>query len=217
MNLLEQIDVYCERMTFSFWAEPFNAWSNLAILVAGLLGFYWLSKPKCENPWSFWLSVTAVVVSVGSFLFHTFATVWAMWGDILPIVVFMLVFFSFTLLRIFKLSVVITALILTVFMGVGALLKVAAPSEVLSGSLIYSHALLSLIVVALLMLKQRHFLRFWYLQIALLFILSLSFRSLDAPICENFPLGTHFIWHSLNGVMIAVIIYATVVWHRNHE
>ena len=35
-----------------------------------------------------------------------------------------------------------------------------------------------------------------------LLFLSLLFRTIDAGVCAGFPLGTHFLWHVLNGVML---------------
>jgi hypothetical protein len=37
-------------------------------------------------------------------------------------------------------------------------------------------------------------------------VVSLTFRSLDAALCEAVPLGTHFLWHILNGIMLGWMI-----------
>ena len=39
-----------------------------------------------------------------------------------------------------------------------------------------------------------------------LLILSLTFRSLDAPLCARWPIGTHFVWHILNGILLGWLI-----------
>jgi hypothetical protein len=39
---------------------------------------------------------------------------------------------------------------------------------------------------------------------------SLVFRTLDAGICPAFPLGTHFLWHVLNAVMLGWMIGVVV-------
>ena len=43
-----------------------------------------------------------------------------------------------------------------------------------------------------------------------LFALSLSFRTIDLTICAVFPLGTHFIWHSLNAVVLYLLLRAAM-------
>ena len=46
-----------------------------------------------------------------------------------------------------------------------------------------------------------------------LFAISLGFRTLDADLCPVFPLGTHFLWHLLNAVLLGWMI-ATLVRHE---
>ncbi|MER2507431.1 MAG: hypothetical protein ABTQ27_01600 [Amaricoccus sp.] len=47
----------------------------------------------------------------------------------------------------------------------------------------------------------------WRLAIgALMLSLSLVFRSVDQLVCPVFPVGTHFLWHMLNGAMLGWMI-----------
>jgi uncharacterized membrane protein len=48
---------------------------------------------------------------------------------------------------------------------------------------------------------------------AAILILSLTFRTLDEPLCGVVPVGTHFLWHILNGLMLGwmIVVY---VRHR---
>ena len=39
---------------------------------------------------------------------------------------------------------------------------------------------------------------------------SLVFRSIDRAVCPAFPLGTHFLWHLLNAVMLGWMILVLV-------
>ena len=45
-----------------------------------------------------------------------------------------------------------------------------------------------------------------------LLIVSLTFRTLDQPLCDALPFGTHFLWHVLNAVMLGWMIE---VWRRH--
>ncbi|MEL6793102.1 MAG: hypothetical protein AAFP78_06595, partial [Pseudomonadota bacterium] len=45
---------------------------------------------------------------------------------------------------------------------------------------------------------------------AALLSLSLTFRSVDEAVCGAFPLGTHFMWHILNGVLLGVVFAAFI-------
>ena len=41
------------------------------------------------------------------------------------------------------------------------------------------------------------------------FAVSLTARTLDAPLCDTWPTGTHFLWHCLNAVVLALVALAT--------
>jgi hypothetical protein len=47
---------------------------------------------------------------------------------------------------------------------------------------------------------------------AAILVASLTFRSLDMAVCAALPVGTHFLWHVLNGVMLGWMIE---VWRRH--
>ena len=47
---------------------------------------------------------------------------------------------------------------------------------------------------------------------AAILVVSLTFRTLDGPLCAAVPLGTHFLWHILNAVMLGWMIE---VWRRH--
>ena len=89
MNWTEAIDAYCERSDPSFWAEPINAVTNLAFVLAGL----WMWR-RCAGVPALGRLLAAVLVAIGigSFLFHTFAQPWAGLADVLPIVAFILIY-----------------------------------------------------------------------------------------------------------------------------
>ena len=88
MELMRQIDGYCERTDAAFWAEPINALSNLAFVIAAI----WMWRASSGLAAARLLSAILFAIGVGSFLFHTFATVWAAIADVVPIVLFVLVY-----------------------------------------------------------------------------------------------------------------------------
>jgi hypothetical protein len=45
---------------------------------------------------------------------------------------------------------------------------------------------------------------------AILFVISLAFRTMDQAVCPGFPLGTHFIWHLLNATVLLVLLEAAI-------
>src|SRR5258708_14203748 len=92
MDWSAPIDLYCERTDASFWAEPANALTNAAFLIAAAAAF-WLWRSQSEShrsrDWpALALIVVVVAVGIGSFVFHTLATRGAVLADVIPIAVF---------------------------------------------------------------------------------------------------------------------------------
>jgi hypothetical protein len=74
------------------------------------------------------------------------------------------------------------------------------PRHVLNGSAGYLPALAALVIVGA-VVRIADVRRGLFLA-AGLFIVSLAFRSVDNMACTAWPLGTHFVWHCLNGLLI---------------
>src|SRR4051794_41968271 len=69
----DPVDLYCERLDASFWAEPLNAVSNAAFLIAAGAAFLrWRRAGASDLPALLLIGVVAVV-GIGSFLFPPLA------------------------------------------------------------------------------------------------------------------------------------------------
>ncbi|MEI9902334.1 MAG: ceramidase domain-containing protein [Hyphomicrobium sp.] len=93
---------YCERGGDpGFWAEPLNAISNGAFVLAGLVAGWQLARSqRSDTAWFEWLLIAlSIAIGVGSFMFHTYATVWAIPFDTVPISLFMLAYLGYALRR----------------------------------------------------------------------------------------------------------------------
>jgi len=98
----DKIFSYCERGGDpAFWGEPLNAVSNGAFVIAGLVAAVQLARSvRADRALFEWcLAVLVIVIGVGSFLFHTYATRWAVLADTIPISVFMLAYLGYALRR----------------------------------------------------------------------------------------------------------------------
>ncbi|WP_027174103.1 ceramidase domain-containing protein [Methylobacterium sp. 10] len=215
------IRAYCERGDAAFWAEPLNAASNAAFLVAAFLAFRLAgSGPKRDHAATA-LAGLVGVVGIGSFLFHTLAVRWAMLADVIPIALFIYAYFLLALRRLLGLSIVPAILATLGFAAFAAGLEPALDAlagqsvdRFSNGSIAYAPAILALIGVAAgLLMPQtcslgpaRRRAGLSLLAIAGLFALSLSFRTLDAALCPSLPIGTHFLWHGLNAAVLYGLI-----------
>lgn len=201
------LGAYCERgFDPSFWAEPANAVTNAAFIVAGVVALRAAGKDKGVAA----LAFVTIAIGAGSFLFHTLATRWAMIADVAPIQAFIAFYFLLAMRRFFGLGPV-TAIAATIaFMAAAATLPALLPPEApwrgLGG---YLGGFLGLVGVgAALALRggdttgQGKAL----LGVAALFLLSLSFRTMDRAVCEALATGTHPLWHLLNALVLFTLM-----------
>jgi hypothetical protein len=214
MDWTTPVDIYCERIAHGFWEEPVNALSNLAFIVAAFIGWREAQKRGWRNGWIIALCVLAFCIGIGSFLFHTFAERWAGLADVLPILLFILTYlfaasrYLFGLRWIVAIPAAIGAFGLALLARNGVLML--ATKEELNGSEGYAPALALLIGSAIILAIMGRRSAVWIGAAAGVFILSLLTRITDSHLCEAFPTGTHFLWHMLNGVMIALLLIAFI-------
>ncbi|MGI9386187.1 MAG: ceramidase domain-containing protein, partial [Methyloligellaceae bacterium] len=206
----DQVSCYWERAGDpSFWAEPLNALSNIAFLIAAVMAYTDLrtARPERGSGMVVVLILAVMVVGVGSFGFHTFATKWAELADVIPIALFVFAYLALAMYRFIGLSLPVSILIA---------LAVAASGHVMppwfNGSFGYAPALASMATVGILALARGQKCATWLLAGAGVFTVSLIFRSIDAgvgclvhppgAVTPQFIIGTHALWHILNAVTL---------------
>lgn len=214
MDLTATIDIYCERLGPEFWAEPVNAITNIAFAIAAFVGVREARRRGVLNGWIILLCFLAFCIGVGSFLFHTFAQRWASIADVIPILLFILAYlfaasrYLFGLRWAFAIPAAIVAFGLALLAREGILM--IATKEQLNGSEGYAPALALQVGSAIILFAMKHPAARWIAAAAGVFILSMIARSTDISVCQAFPLGTHFLWHCLNGVMIGLLLLAII-------
>ena len=213
MDWTRHVDSYCERVSSAFWAEPVNALSNLSFLVAAYLVWRMLSRSG-HRPAASLVALVVVLATVGagSFLFHTYATSWAELADVTPIRLFMLLYLACYLHWFWQLRWWLAWLAAVGFIGFSVLVAPVAATLLPNGSGEYLPAFVVLVGAALgLLFSGDPDRRAYWPHLALatgIFTVSLAFRTVDNAVCPGFPLGTHFLWHVLNGALLFVLGYA---------
>ena len=237
MALSEHVFLYCERGTSGLLlAEPFNAASNAAFLLAALGGLLLLlRRPAAERGADQFLLVALVfLIGLGSLAFHLFATRGTELADVVPIGVFMLVYLGFALIRFLGVSPGWTVLLLigfTASVAVTPQLKcwdgaigfpsadVSGASVCLNGSLFYLPALLAMLIIGGILRERGHAAAPCILWAALIFAVSVTLRSLDLALCDTLAMngrkvGTHFAWHVLNALVLFLLLRASFAGGR---
>lgn len=238
MNGFEQVFNYCERGTDpSFWAEPVNAWTNAGFLVAAMAAAMKLARTQRAGPEApagdiavlGGMIALVIAIGTGSFLFHTFATRWALVADVAPITVFTLAYLVYALKRFLGWGWPAVGLAVPAFLLAGSLASgvtcptwtgpasvdattahaVGAPC--LNGSLGYLPALIALWGTAL---AARHLgLGSWKTLFVAAGVLSVSlgFRTVDLAACGALlARGTHGAWHLLNAGALYLLLSAAI-------
>lgn len=226
----DQIFRYCERgQSGAFWAEPFNAVSNAAFIIAAQAAAYeLLRRPPAERGVAELLLVVLVfVIGVGSFLFHTYATRWASYADVMPIGIFMLAYVAYALRRFLGLPWILVGLGLAGFMwGLRTagdvqcrpgLLSVtaAANGPCLNGTVGYAPAFIAMLGVGLALLALRHRAGRYLVAAGAVFLASMTFRTIDFEVCALTRVlgkarGTHALWHIFNATTLYLLLLAAI-------
>ena len=203
MDWTRAIDGYCERTDPGYWSEPVNAVTNAAFLIAAAI----MWRRTAGLPLARALCAVLALIGIGSYLFHTHAQTWAALADVLPIVALILLY-VFAATRDFlgvgtgwSLGVSVlflpSAAILGAAFAMLPFFRVSAPYWPVP-VLIFGYA-------AILRSRAPGTARGLAIGAGIL-VVSLVFRSIDATVCAAVPLGTHFLWHILNGVMLGWMI-----------
>jgi hypothetical protein len=205
----DYIDLYCERTIIGLWSEPLNALSNVSFLIASW-AIWRLAKREPKIPTGIWLLIAlATSIGIGSFLFHTFATIWASFLDTLPIFLFQLCFIWLYSRKIVRMKYRYSGALLGGFFFASNFSKQF--TDILNGSLSYAPAFLVLLGFAIYHYRQQKREPFILLIALGFFLLGLLFRTLDQTICSYFPFGTHFLWHLSTGTLLYLSARALIL------
>jgi hypothetical protein len=203
----DPVIAYCERLDHAFWAEPINALTNFAFVVAGVAILIENGRRARPDAGQGSLAATTVLIGCGSFLFHTLATRWAALLDILPIAVFIHLYMFLALRRFVGLEAWVCGAAVAAFLALSQATAYLAGGA-LHGSIGYLPALVALAAVAAAARAPAD--RGALLSAAALFFVSLMLRTADRAVCPALPIGTHFLWHLLNALLLWRLMRAIV-------
>ena len=202
--MFEALNLYCERSSSEFWAEPLNAITNAAFIIAA-----WFVWRRARRTGDVSLGVRLLLalmlaIGIGSGLFHTYANKLTQFLDILPILIFQLVYLWLYCYRIISIRAAYVAGIVLVFL-LSAMIGIQF-RYLLNGSIIYAPAVIMLLALGIYHAATGKAERYAILGALALFVFSMASRTADAAYCFAFPLGTHFIWHLCNAMVLYILL-----------
>jgi hypothetical protein len=202
MPMGDYVDGYCERIEPGLWAEPLNAVSNIAFLIAAIA--VWLAA---RHGTTRTLAVLIGLIFLGSSAFHTTATQWGAAADsgfILVYLLYYIVVFAHLFAGVPWRWAWLAA---PAFVAFTALVALGADAVGFGGPGMYLSAL---IVLAGIAVWWRGPERRLFAAAGVVFTVSLTLRTLDEPLCESLPIGTHYFWHVFNAVTLYLVSLAVV-------
>lgn len=216
---------YCERgQNPDLLAEPINAITNLSFIIAAVIAYYiYVRQPQKTHMITLhWLMFLVFAIGVGSTLFHTFANRWSALTDVLPILIFILSYLIFAMAVFLRLPWfgVLAGLALYFAASSGFTMIRCDGGPCLNGTLGYASALLALFVIGGALWIKRHPAGIPLVLAGVVFFVSATFRTLDFHLCDVVAvhgegIGTHFLWHLLNGVTLFILLYAAILYAPN--
>lgn len=209
MNWDLPIDIYCERTSPTLLAEPVNLLTNTAFYISAYFGYLLVRKTNqsdSDKRELFILVILIFFIGTGSSLFHSFAKPWAEILDIIPIGLFIVYYWYCMQKKLFhQTNVHAVGCVFVTSLFASAIIILLPPLPILKAYLLPLGVLLGLGITFL-----KKYGDFLILKITALFALSLTFRSIDEPLCQYLPLGTHFLWHLCNALILYMCTYALV-------
>jgi len=208
INLNTSIDIYCERVSSDFFAEPINFLSNIAFIIA----FYILLRrlkdlsfsDNSHKRYTTILTYLILLIGLGSFLFHAFGKLWSAIADTLPIMMFILIYLYIAVRFYLKQNNFVAAAALIIFLSLNVFLEYAGIEEISS----YLTALFAMLIISALSLMRKEIaISRGLFNASLIFMISITFRQLDAFTCYYIPFGTHLIWHILNAILLYSLVF----------
>ena len=193
------MDAYCERTAPGLLNEPLNAISNSSFLIAAWFAWFLAHRLGLRlSPGVLTLIWLSVSVGIGSGLWHTLPNGWTLLLDVVPILIFLIGFFWLYMRSVARMPTPLVLGAIAAFVVATALAQ--RFGGVLHGALYYTPALILLLVLGVFHARKRSTARYTLLAAAGVYLLALFFRTIDLEVCSALPIGTHFLWHSLNGL-----------------
>jgi ceramidase len=193
------MDAYCERVGMGLFAEPLNAFSNVSFLLAALAAWVLARRTGTLSAGVRALIAIGASVGIGSILWHTYPTMPTLVLDSVPILIFIMWY-----IWLYARNVVGMRPLFAVASAAAFLLAtfVALPfSGVLHGAFVYTPGLVVTLLLGMFHARERRVARFTLLAAAGVYLAALFFRTIDNEVCPVLPIGTHFLWHILIGLV----------------
>jgi hypothetical protein len=138
-------------------------------------------------------------VGIGSILWHTYPTMPTLVLDIVPILIFIMWYIWLYARNVIGMRPPFAVASAAAFLL--ATLLAFPFAGVLHGAFVYTPGLIVTLVLGVFHAREQRAARFTLLAAAGVYMAALFFRTIDNEVCTVLPIGTHFLWHLLIGLV----------------
>ena len=192
---------YCERNNLEFLSEPLNFFTNFSFLLISIILYY--DKRVTDKNYSYII----FLIGISSSLFHSIQNHITALLDVSFIAVFIIYYLN-NLYKSFNINAYISFILSILFILFCSFFGYLFNTSILSSSAYYFPILLHLYFLSLFFyIKKKIYIQYkMFIGISILFTLSLFLRTIDLRICSYSIIGTHYLWHILNSIILYLLI-----------
>ncbi len=213
------LGLYCERIALGQWQEPFNTFSALAFVCAGLLGLRLCFGSAKGDALRLSMALCTLVIGVVSFAFHMHGTRLSLIYDLLPILLFDVLAAWAILSRGLNMSAAGTLLTTLLIVATSfALTPIGNLYGFAFSGIEHTGFVAWLLLLSLVLLAHGEFSSGGTLFLAsVILVFALFFKSIDIPQCAQYTHGTHWLWHLANALASYLIIRGVPLSSKRHQ
>ena len=148
------------------------------------------------------LAASLFAIGLGSGAWHLAPSGATVLMDVIPITIFINVYIIASLRRLFGLGWRKVFGWWGIYQAVGIAAQIYLPADMLNGTIMYIPTYATLVVMTFALTRRDREAGKIFATMTTLWSLSLIFRTIDHGICPQFAFGTHFLWHTLNALVL---------------
>ena len=213
------LGLYCERVALGVWQEPFNTFSALAFICAGLLGLRLCFGSAKGDILRICMALCTLSIGAVSFAFHMQGARLSLVYDLLPILAFDILAAWAILSRGMQMSAA-AAFFMTLFILATslALSPISNRYGFAFSGIEHTGFVFWLVLLSLALMARGEIASGGTLFLAgVILVFALFFKSIDIPQCAQYTHGTHWLWHLVNALASYLIIRGVPLSARRHS
>ncbi|MFM9889958.1 MAG: hypothetical protein ACKVOE_04830 [Rickettsiales bacterium] len=146
-----------------------------------------------------WLLIAALFsIGIGSGLWHLHPTGTTVLMDVIPITLFINIYLLSAMRRLFMFGWRRTLCWFGLYWMMTVAAQIYLPPDLLHGTIMYIPTYVAMVAITYGISRRDWALGKIFALVTTVWSASLILRTVDLEICQAFPIGTHFLWHTLN-------------------